>query len=429
MPWLVRNGSACGNKPLLFVHVPRCGGTSLNQQFRVMHQARAGRDVYHRAGMRYFAYRYQLLERANFPLAPYETLLACAQIVLGYLIWVFGWSESLVAGCVPEQSGGMALPNCAPGAPSVAMWTLSALGLICSTFLFTAPVSGRVGWMRRAYLAIVGRVMCNFTAAYDQLTGVGDKGYIVHWTAAKMVKYGHLSEEGFAQVENFTIVRNPFSRMVSLYMYNRFGQLESFEHFVEAWHTKWLRYKALGSTEERDVYCHVLPQHEYTHMAGRQLVMTVIKQEDLKEIVSAGGGPCFSAASARDVESGAAARALHGSVPQRIVQVLQSMPHTNRRQREKPWQDYYNARTLQLVIEMYRADFELFGYPVTVPGRPDLDEPALTASVLTGAPPPPREPLGAGPPPMPSCVSVLPELHEHERKPAAQVLEDPAELV
>jgi hypothetical protein len=416
MPWLVRDGSATGDKPLLFVHVPRCGGTSLNQQFHVSQQARAGRDVYHRIGMRYFSYRYKLLERANFPFAPYETLLASLQVTLGYVFWVFGLGGSVAAGCVPEEAGGMALPNCPPGVPTITMWCLAALSLVFSTVLFTAPVSGRVDCMRRAYLVFVGRMLFNFTAAYEQLTGVGDKGYIVHWTAAKMVQYGHVSEARFAQIDNFSIVRNPYSRMVSLYMYNRFGPLESFEHFVQSWHAKWLLYKALGSTEERDVYCHVLPQHEYTHLAGRQLVTTVIKQEHIKEIVCGGDGVCFTAAGARDVEAGVRER--EGPVPERIVQVLQGMPHTNRRQREKPWQDYYNARTLQLVIEMYRSDFELFGYPFTVPGRPDLDELALTESVLICAAPQASSQLKSL---APKCVStrLMPEPHE----PAAEALE------
>jgi hypothetical protein len=415
MPWLVRDGSASGAKPLLFVHVPRCGGTSLNQQFRVSQQARTGRDLYHRIGMRYFSYRYKLLERANFPLAPYETMLASLQIALGYLLWAFGVGGSASTVCVPEQAGGMVTPNCPPGAPSISMWCLASLSLFFSTVVFTAPVSGRVDCMRRAYLVFVGRMLCNFTAAYEQLTGVGDKGYIVHWTAAKMVQYGHVSEAGFAQIDNFSIVRNPYSRMVSLYMYNRFGPLESFEHFVQSWHAKWLRYKALGSTEERDVYCHVLPQHEYTHLAGRQLVMTVIKQEHLKEIVNGGNGVCFLAG-ARDEEAGVRAR--EGPLPERIVQVLQEMPHTNRRQREKPWQDYYNARTLQLVIEMYRADFELFGYPFTVPGRPDLDELALTESVLICATPLASSQVQSL---APKRVSTRPMPEPHE--PAVQALE------
>ena len=35
-----------------------------------------------------------------------------------------------------------------------------------------------------------------------------------------------------AQVSSFAIVRNPFSRMVSIYMYNKPGPLQSLDHLV-----------------------------------------------------------------------------------------------------------------------------------------------------------------------------------------------------
>ena len=37
---------------------------------------------------------------------------------------------------------------------------------------------------------------------------------------------------------------------------------------------------------------------------------------------------------------------------------------------QKPWQEYYDPHTAALVLEMYRRDFELFGYPTAVPPPP-----------------------------------------------------------
>merc|ERR1719382_1172771 len=80
--------------------------------------------------------------------------------------------------------------------------------------------------------------------------------------------------------------------MVSVFMYNKVGKCESFKGFVREWHAA---YKALeqkqaaGKTasplEEWDAYCHLLPQHHFTHDEnGKQLVRYVIRQEESKTL-------------------------------------------------------------------------------------------------------------------------------------------------
>jgi hypothetical protein len=67
MPWLVREEEVADPKDaLLFVHVPRCGGTSLSKLFQIAKRSKEGRSVYHKIGLTYFFYRYRLLETAKY---------------------------------------------------------------------------------------------------------------------------------------------------------------------------------------------------------------------------------------------------------------------------------------------------------------------------------------------------------------------------
>lgn len=378
MPWLIREEDAAknGGKPFLFVHTPRCGGTSLTKLYNVPAQARAGRDPWHKLGMIYFFYRYKLLETQNFPLLTWENLFVAFQLCISLLVWIFNLAPSIDPSCeTGGDYGELSLKLCPPPVVSIVMWVTSTMTFTCSTFLFTASVSGRVDWMRKLYEIIVGWIMFDFTYSEKFLTGVSRKGYVVHYTAAKMVKYGHVTKEQFTDgtVDNFTVVRNPFSRMVSIYMYNRYGPLESFEHFCLNWKKKWDAYQASGSTDEWDVYCHVLPQFEYTHLDGNQLVAGVIRQEDLKKIVRGELDECI-------------ANGKKAPIAPQVLSALKNMPHSNRRRRDKPWQDYYNARTIKLVREMYAMDFALFGYSTDIPGRPELDMYIKTSSVPVKGP-------------------------------------------
>lgn len=51
---------------------------------------------------------------------------------------------------------------------------------------------------------------------------------MMHLTIGKLLRYGYVQPEEMDKVCSMAIVRNPYSRMVSVYMYNRYGPLESF---------------------------------------------------------------------------------------------------------------------------------------------------------------------------------------------------------
>ena len=166
-----------------------------------------------------------------------------------------------------------------PGYAPYIMWSNALFQVITSTFLFVAPVMGRNRVMRRFYAFAVGKLLCAPMSSTKWITGCNFRGWLLHLTAEKIVRYGYVERAAIERVSSFAIVRNPYSRMVSIWMYNRMGPLESFPSFVARWKQKIDRFQRGGSTDEWDIYCHVLPEHCYTHEGDRQLVQCIVKQE------------------------------------------------------------------------------------------------------------------------------------------------------
>ena len=254
MPWLDEP-----NGELFFVHVPRCAGTSVTKHCEVRKKARKGKDCYHKAGLFYFFYRYDLLEKANFPFITVENGFALLEMSIGLILF---YNE----------------PSAYPS--WIIMWTFCSLLFLTSTFVASAPCIGRVRAMRRIYLLALGKWLCGFGEGREMVTGCGEDGWLLHFTAEKVIRYKYATEQDI-RTKSFAIVRNPYSRMVSIYMYNRVWG-ESFPTFVKRFRKEINPYLATGTTDDWNVYCHALPMHAYTHDGDRQLVPTIIRQEELK---------------------------------------------------------------------------------------------------------------------------------------------------
>jgi len=413
MPWLEK-GKEKPSENLLFVHIPRCGGTSLMKSNNVPEKATKGAAFYKRFGMRTFFTRYELLEKNNFPLWT-EVNAAC--------LFIF------IIGCFLLQIRDMEYK-----ALSIAMIAGSSIVLILMTYVFVAPTICRVRFVRRLYLIFVQYVICQVMANIEYITGTNWHGYLPHLTAHKMIEYGYVTQERMDEVSSLVIVRNPYARMFSIYMYNRFGPWESFAHFVRSWYERTIKdYRNCGEMEEWYTPCHAIPQFEYSHHTDGtvQLVQSIVKQEELKYLKkisnpadvatvhlsspSSGSGItkrmededddddddqyvnnnhdnssddeedtnsiCSKSSSISSSEEyipqGLTLDKFTSisSLPDTIRDALLGMPHDNKRKTKTPWYEHYDQETLNLTYEMYHRDFEIFGYDTVLEQRPDLDMP------------------------------------------------------
>ena len=148
-------------------------------------------------------------------------------------------------------------------------------------------------------------------------------------------------------------------------MHNRFGPMESFEHFAKTWGTTMKHYQERGEMEEWCTPCHCLPQFEYAHFKGKQLVQSIVKQEELKYLKYK-----------EDEKKAIQQDSSIVDLPTPVKEALLGMPHDNKRKTTKKWYEYYNQETLNITYELYHHDFAIFGYSPQIDQRPDLVSPA-----------------------------------------------------
>eukprot|EP00529_Nitzschia_sp_RCC80_P019918 CAMPEP_0113509236 /NCGR_PEP_ID=MMETSP0014_2-20120614/37455_1 /TAXON_ID=2857 /ORGANISM="Nitzschia sp." /LENGTH=424 /DNA_ID=CAMNT_0000405027 /DNA_START=218 /DNA_END=1492 /DNA_ORIENTATION=+ /assembly_acc=CAM_ASM_000159 len=409
MPWLEK-GNKEQEKNLLFVHVPRCGGTSLMKAHDVPHKAIEHAACHRRCGMRAFFRRYALLEKQNFPLYTEGN---------AFFLFVF------IIGCFLLQ-----IQDFHYRALAIFMIAFSAVMFTCLTFIFVAPTISRIRPIRRAYLIFVDHITCRFMESVEYVTGTNRHGYLNHLTAQKMLNYGYVSEEEMEDSSTLAIVRNPYARMVSVYMYNRMGPAESFQHFVKSWKKDAFKfYEQRREMEDWYTHSHAIPQFEYTHMfaedsnklekqanstddsdsrdssdaqqqpsatrrkdieAGnssdlKQVVHSIVKQEELKFLKKMHVESERAKLEEDEVQKMMNdCKSIQG-LPKVIIDALLGMPHDNKRVTTKPWYQYYDQETLNLTYEMYHKDFEVFGYSAEMSQRPDLNMPPSVGGPMTPA--------------------------------------------
>jgi len=271
MPWLIRETE--GQDPseaLLFIHIPRCGGTSLTKHFNVIWRAMSTVCLLRKLTLLYFGYRYRVLEESNFPMATWENGMA-----LGMLAFALGFGFG----------SGVWMPW---------LFFSATMLFLTSTILFTAPLL-RYNWVRRLMLTM-GSLIGSYSGRF--LYGGAIAGFYIHFTAQRMVETNEVESETLRRVTSFALTRNPYSRMVSVYKYNKLGKFETFKDFVRRWksmHEDLKKRTTEKSIQEWDAYCHLLPQHAFTHDAdGEQLVRFAVKLEEVESLQSDMPGPSVS---------------------------------------------------------------------------------------------------------------------------------------
>ena len=374
MPWLVKNDEFGNDKStspsIFFVHIPRCGGTALTQAHGVPSRViNNSKDRIRKYGMRMFFYTYYLWETSNFPIWTRWNAFWLAFVALNSYVRFYADLETLIGNdellCTIQSCAGFNT-------------FFGILMLVSLSLVFVAPNYSRIPRIRRAHMMMVEYLFLGSMNSWRYATGMSIQGWILHLTAHKSLNYQYIMPEDFEECVSLAVVRNPYRRMVSLYMYNRFRRKESFREFVESWYTTVLKdYRNSGVVEEWDTPCHAIPQFEYTHFEGVQLVQSIVKHEEMEELRTPFAGS--SKGQVREDKSGKSddsSPPLY-DLPFVVKDAFVDLPRVNQRKLEKPWYDYYDQETLNMTFEMYRLDFAIFHYSSTIAERPDLKPPPL----------------------------------------------------
>lgn len=171
---------------------------------------------------------------------------------------------------------------------------------------------------------------------------------LAHLLARDYVWLRYVTPEMFAAYYRFAVVRNPWSRAVSLYRH--FGLDMPFRDFVARWLPN-----EFDRREWKGEFWFVRPQVDYLYDGDELLVQDVVRFETLAE-----GFPRVAAASG----------------------LRSPLPHVNRggdavlrrprRWRWRPsrhewhlgWRDFHTAETIATIGRLYAADADKLGYDV-----------------------------------------------------------------
>lgn len=158
---------------------------------------------------------------------------------------------------------------------------------------------------------------------------------LAHLYADEYVKLGHITQADFDSYFKFAVVRNPYDRIVSEYLY-RFQK------------TSWWRtpgaVKFLKRTYPNDISDtarHMVPQTRYVqNEAGEVIVDRVLHFETMGDEIEA--------------------------LSEQIFGEHRSLPHINKTKagKTKDKKVKLRKRMQPLIAEMYAEDFEAFGYDV-----------------------------------------------------------------
>ena len=223
---------------IFLIHVPRTGGTSLTRQARVAQRARKGKNCVKQALLAYFQYRYWIYENQAWPLFTVENALALCMIASGVVIYY----------CAPN---GTVLPF------PYMMWAIGLISVFFTSYIFT-PMGLRVRAFAR-FLNWLGELLFS---APDVVYGMNKHGFLMHLTAEEVIRHGYASDHDLRS-RGFALCRNPYTRMVSVYLYNK-QPGESFPHFVQEAYGVAKQFWLAGnrSTKESDLYCHYLVRND-----------------------------------------------------------------------------------------------------------------------------------------------------------------------
>jgi hypothetical protein len=169
---------------------------------------------------------------------------------------------------------------------------------------------------------------------------------LAHLIAADYMRCGHVDAETFARYFKFAIVRDPWSRAVSLYRHLQLNM--PFASFVSTW----LPRQFDGG--KGDQFWFVRPQTDFLYDGGKLLVDQIIRFENL-------AGEFPAAAERAGLKSPLPRVNASANAPKKKTGGLLAK-FWDRHEKHEDWRGYYTPRLKDAVGKLYASDVELLGY-------------------------------------------------------------------
>lgn len=175
---------------------------------------------------------------------------------------------------------------------------------------------------------------------------------LAHLTADEYLSLGYLTPEKFNKLFKFTIVRNPWDRLVSEYLYKKHSFCFKdfiFKHFPK---------KNIDDYKDNNgLYRHIMPQYPFIYdMEGKCLVDYVGKFETLQKDFSIISQKVFG----KRLELPHKNKTQQQSVISRTANKLKK--RINGTVNKQHYSHYYDDETREWVSEFYAKDIKLFNY-------------------------------------------------------------------
>lgn len=183
---------------------------------------------------------------------------------------------------------------------------------------------------------------------------------LAHLKADEYVQFKYLTKEMFEEYFKFAFVRNPWSRMVSIYKYLGYNQKCHFKAFL------------LGEFKNkilRDKYWFVCPQSDFIYSDNRKLLVDYVGrfenlQNDFDFVCKEIGLPLTQLPLVNEHNRKATNHILsstRSTLKEMIknflcIHKIRKIPDYNN------YQKYYDKESIDFVSQLYQKDIELFGY-------------------------------------------------------------------
>lgn len=180
---------------------------------------------------------------------------------------------------------------------------------------------------------------------------------LAHLTAREYVEYKYVTQDMFNEYFKFAFVRNPWSRMVSMYKYIGYNEKCEFKEFL----LEDFRNRIL----EED-YWFVRPQSDFIYSEEKNLLVDYVGRfEDLQNgfnyVCNRLGVRPSHLPHVNSYKRSPSERIL-GKNPRKVIKNLLRVYKTRKIANYKSYQKYYDQESIEFVAEIYKNDIELLGY-------------------------------------------------------------------